>query len=242
MSPLPQIILGIPGPWADRSEITTAIVRHSGGYLFAGMVLMHVETKAMCRVDVAGPDPRLRDAFEIAGGGRLSPQELDAIAKHRHTIYLIGDGGSFDQARTMMRAANALLRCGGLAVKVESAGIAHSAERWNELTESAAPEAILDALVTYIGQPGEFSSCGMHNVGVRDAVVRAPISPVEAADLLHTFLHYIAVETPTVHDGETFSVASDAPRYRMTREDQTDTAPDDPFHNPYGVWRLAPAG
>lgn len=240
MSTLPRIILGISGPWADRSEITTAIMSQSGGYLFAGKVMLHMKTGAHCEVDIAGPDPRMRAAFEVAGGGSFSSSDLDAIAQHRSTIYLIGDGGSFENARTMMQAAQAMLRCGGFAVKVESAGIAHSAEGWSQLTEEPLPHVLLRAFVTYVGQPGEFYSCGMHNLGFRDAIVTAPISSPDAAHLLHTFVRYIALEEPTMQDGETFAVAADAPRYRLTRTDHANHDPEDTFYNPYGMWNLAP--
>ena len=52
MSELPNIIVGIPGSWADRTAIVESIALHSGGYLFAGMVLMHIETKWSCSVEI----------------------------------------------------------------------------------------------------------------------------------------------------------------------------------------------
>lgn len=177
----------------------------------------------------------------VAGRGALSAADLDNIERHTHTVYLIGDGGSFENARTLMRAAQALLRCGGLAVKVESAGLAHTAEHWNQLTDDDwLPVAPLRAFVTYVGERDEFYSCGMHNLGFRDAVLTARVPPAIAASTLSTFLGYIALEDPTIHDGETFSVDADAPRYGVTRSEQTAWAADDPFHNPYGVWRLVP--
>ena len=240
MSQLPRVILCIPGHWADRSDITTSIVKLSGGYLFAGVVMIHIETKAAFTLEVTGHDLRLRDAFEIAGRGTLSEPVLESIDRHTHVLYLIGHGGSFENARGMMRAAQALIRSGGLAVKVESSGLAHTAERWAELTEEPLPIAIHDAFVTYVGEPGEYYSCGMHNLGFPDAVVNAHVPPREAAELLHTFLLYVAFEKPTLNEGETFGVAANAPRYRLSRGDQVTDSPDDPFHNPFGVWQLTP--
>jgi len=238
---LPRVVIGIPGTWTDHSDIVTGIAKHSGGYLYAGMILMHIETRWSCTLEIYDRDPEMRRAFELAGGGQLSDSELDAIDQHTYTIYLSADGGSFDTARTLMRAANAVLKCGGIAVKIESTGVAHSPNRWNELTDDELPLAVLNAFVTYIGDDGFFYSCGMHSIGHRDAVVTADIAPNDAANLLHQFLRYIAFEDPTIHDNETFGVDENAPRYRARKAPCTIFPPDDLFHNPYGVWQLVPA-
>ena len=240
VSEIPKVVIGVPGVWPDRSDIVTAIAKHSGGYLFAGMILMHIDTKWSCTLEIYGRDPEMRRAFEIAGGGRIAESELKAIEQHTNTIYLIADGGSFENARNLMHAASALLKCGGIAVKIESTGVAHSATRWNELADDEVPLAVLNAFVTYVGGDGEFYSCGMHNIGHRDAIVTADIAPNDAVNLLHQFLRYIAFEDPTIHDNETFSVDENAPRYRVCKSPCTMFPSDDLFHNPYGVWKLSP--
>jgi hypothetical protein len=40
-----KIIIGIPSPWTTRSDIVTSILQHSGGFIFAGLVLMDTVTK-----------------------------------------------------------------------------------------------------------------------------------------------------------------------------------------------------
>lgn len=241
VSKFPRIVIGIPGIWPDRSDIVAAIAKHSGGYLFAGMMLMHIDTKWSCTLEIYDHDPEMRPAFEAAGGGRLAESELNAIEQHTTTIYLIADGGSFENALNLVYAANALLKCGGIAVKIESTGVAHSATRWSELADDGLPLAVLNAFVTYVGDDGEFYSCGMHSIGHRDAVVVADISPKDAANLLHQFLRYIAFEEPTIHDNETFSVNEDAPKYRVCKSPCTMFPADDLFYNPYGVWQLSHA-
>ncbi|NEZ68031.1 DUF4261 domain-containing protein [Leptolyngbyaceae cyanobacterium CCMR0082] len=240
VSELPQIVIGIPGAWTDRSDIVTAIAKNSGGYLYAGMLLMHIDTQWSCTLEIYDRDPELRGAFEIAGGGRLSEAELIAIEQHTHTIYLSVDGGSFDSARNLMHAAKALLNCGGIAVKIESTGIAHSPAQWTEWADDELPLAVMNAFVTYVGGDGTFYSCGMHSIGHRDAVVTADIASNDAAHLLHQFLRYIAFEDPSIHDNETFSVDATAPRYRVCQSPCTMFPSDDLFHNPYGVWLLSP--
>ena len=241
MSELPTIVIGIPGKWADRSAIVESIVKHSGGYMFAGMILMNVESKWSCKLEIYEHDPDLRRAFEIAGGGRITDAILDEIDGHTFTFYLSCDGGSFENARALMNAATAMLDCGGLAVKIESTGIAHTAERWRELNQLKLPIALMHAYVTYVGGDGSFYSCGMQSIGFRDAVVTGDISPDAAANLLFTLNSYIAFENATINDGETFSVDAESPRFRIHKRPCQMFPPDDLFHNPYGIWDLTHA-
>ena len=238
MSELPKIIVGIPGTWTDRSAIVEAIAKQSDGYLFAGMTLMNIQTKWSCTIEVYDNDPRLRKAFEVAGDEQFDKQLLDQIDGHTHTIYLVTDGGSPENARAVARAANALLDCGGLAVKVESAGIAHTPVRWRELTELEPSFAMLYAFVTYAGDHGSYYSCGMHNIGHRDAVVTGELPPREATDLLFAFNKYIAIENVVIADGETFGTDAQSPRFRVNKTDCTEFSADNLFYNPYGVYSL----
>jgi hypothetical protein len=237
----PQTVIGIPGRWTNRSDIVASIATRSDGYLFAGMVMMKIETKDTFKLEIHEHDPNLKNAFAIAGRGRLTSEDLEAIGSHTFTLYLVADGGSADAAKKLMHAANALLKSGGIAVKIESAGTAHRADQWAQYCARDNLGALLQAYVTYVGGKGVFYSCGMHNMGYPDAVVEADISPNDAAKLLHMFLGYLLVERPKLNDGETFSIDAAAPRYRLFHEPCTKYESGNFFHNPFGVWKLIPA-
>ena len=132
----PKTVIGIPGTWATRAEIVQAIAKDSGGYIFAGQVLMEVATKNSWTLEVYDHEPNLRSAFEIAGQGAFSSSLLDQIDSHTFTLYVLSDQASTEAARELQKVGSALLDCGGLAVKVESAGVAHTPETWRALTES----------------------------------------------------------------------------------------------------------
>lgn len=182
----------------------------------------------------------MRLAFEVAGGGRLPESELNANEQYTNTIYLIADSGSFENDRNLMCAAKALLKCGGTPVKIESTGFAYLATCWDRLADDELSLAVLNGFVTYIGGDGEFYWCGMHSIGHPDADVAADISPNDAANLLHQFVRYIAVEEPTIHDNETFGPDEDAPKYRMCKSPCTMFPAVDLFYNSSGVWQLSP--
>lgn len=82
----------------------------------------------------------------------------------------------------------------------------------------------------------------MHNLGLPDASVSADLTMQEALRLLKIFLHYTAIEHPTLGDGHTFSLDADSPHYRVMHQDCTAYPPDDPFHNPWGLWHLSRVG
>ena len=238
----PKIILCVPGLWPTRSDVVTTIAGHSDGWLFLGMLLMETATKRTCELEVCGPDERLVGAFTAAGfGGRVDEKILPRIGQHRHVLYAVCDAGSLDAARYAVRAGAALLRAGGLAVKVESAGVAHGPERWGRLAaDDATPFDLYAALVTLVRGEAEFYSCGMHAFGLPEASGPRGLGVDDAAALLNQFNLFQIIDSPRLNDGETFSVDADAPRYRLRRRPCTTYPPDDPFHNPAGVWHLEP--
>ena len=150
MSKSPQTVIGIPGRWLNRSDIVTSIASRSGGYLFAGMVLMRIGTKDDFILEIHEHDPNLKTAFSIAGRGRLTDEDLETIGSHTFTLYLVAQGGSIDAAKKMLHATNGLLKSGGLAVKIESTGTGHRSDQWAEFCAHDHRGSLLQAFVTYI--------------------------------------------------------------------------------------------
>jgi hypothetical protein len=234
----PQIIVGIPGVWKTRTEIVQSIVSNSDGFIFAGTVIMDTKTKEGFPLHVYEHDPSLAKAFKIAGQGRISDQTIDQINGHTFTLYCIIQSTSADSARKMLTIVSALLKCGGLAAKVETSGVAHSADRWKELASGGKPFDLYCAFVTLIGSTEVFYSCGMHNFGLPDACVDSSLPPNEAAAILNEFNCYLLAESPKLNDGHTFSVGQNAPRFVLKKESCKFFPPDDYFFNPHGVWHL----
>jgi hypothetical protein len=240
---VPRIILGIPGKWPTRADVVRAIAEFSGGYLFSGNALMNAKTEQSWPVDVYQHDPKLRRAFEVAGQGLIDDVTLDEIASHTQTIYVLGEDVGLEPARAMLDVGRALLDAGGLAVKVESCGTAHDAKTWRDLSgTSAVPTSLYRALVVLVGKGSRdvFYSCGMHHFGLPDTTVDASVGPEEAATAMNRFNVYQMTDSPALQTGHTFSVAADAPRYRLERRACAQFPAGDPFHNPDGYWHLTP--
>lgn len=232
-------VLCIPGTWADRADLIASLVDNGTDYLFAGGILMHLPTGFTVSLEFEDqPDPNLAPAFRSGGMHWAESPEMTAIDSHSSIAYLVGDGGSRDAAEQLMRAATALLQAGGLGVKVESSGLAHSKTTWLDLTGNVHLFSAYRAYVVTVGSESEIYSCGMHTFGQYDVRVDAAIP--DAGVLAGAFTHYLFSESPQISAGQTFSPEPDAPRYRIESTEPIDYGPDSLFTNPYGTWRLVP--
>jgi hypothetical protein len=235
-SDTPQRILCIPGPWIDRSDLLERVIRDSDDHVFAGGVIMNMETKFMCEAQFQDtPDPGMEKAFaisDVSEGKSFSR----SIASHKSVVYLVGAGGSRAAAESMMVTAGALVKAGGLGVKVETSGIGHTAARWLEFVDNLDHASAHEALVVYINGD-DIRSCGMQNLGLPEAAVE-PGADGASAELLKVYTRYLFKESPTIGEGQTFSVDQSAPVFRLRFEPAYDYGPDSLFNNAHGMWRL----
>ncbi len=238
----PRLILGIPGPWPDAARAMAALNASSPGFRLAGDRFTEVASRAAFEIEVYPYDPRLAQAFEIAGEGRFVPAELAEIGRHRSTIYLVGRGGSVECVRAAVRTAVAVLDAGGIAVKIESTGKAHTAAYWRETAVSSQLSRLYGAMVVLVGGEDFFYSCGMHNLGLPDATVSSALGRAGGAHVLNNFHFYQLAEGPVIKSGHTFQIGADEPVFVVSLAECSLFEPDDPFHNPYGVWRLTKLG
>lgn len=234
------IVIGIPGNWKDIDELRHAIDRHSGGYSYSGMMLLHEDKKSSFGVELVDPTPKLREAYEAASFGHLPEDTLKAIEGHSMVVYLIGEGGSLDKAKALMPAVQAVLKAGGLAVKVESTGKAFSKEDWDALCAVEDATHLYDAFVLKLHAEGDvYYTCGMHNLGFRDAIVGA-VDESTAAFALDVFSMYQILEQPHIRPGESFSAKEDLPSFQISEEKDVRFPPEDTLYNRHGLWILHP--
>lgn len=244
-----KVVVGVPGAWPDAQAAQRALVeRH--GLLFAGDASVLIDTNDPDApdplvIEVQEGDPHLRRAFELAGGGRLPAELLERLGAHTRTLYLVDDeAGTLEAAERLLRTSAKLLDAGGLAVKVETAGLAHAPEAWRELaTLPLGPISLFHAFVLRLFDPGDrvASTAGMHALGLPD-VRTAPgqQDPDEALRTVAAFGLYLLVEAPELRDGHTFSREAGAPLWTLKRGRDDRHEPDHLFANPFGLWTLAP--
>lgn len=236
-----ELILCIPGNWSDESEFLGKIVGDSGGgrFLCAGGKLVDLEANEHILVDLRGPHPALGEAFQIAGRGKLSEEVLARIEQHTAVAYLRFPSDIAGQRERLMKFTRLLARVGGLAVKIETSGIAHTLEHWLGMLTGSPFDLYCASVALVVGDSYHYS-CGMHHFGLPDSAVPKTLAG-DHAEVMNRFNFWRISEQPELANGNTFSVAADAPRLRLTLVEDSRYPADAPFHNAHGVWRLDPA-
>ncbi|PDS76250.1 hypothetical protein [Rhizobium sp. L43] len=139
----------------------------------------------------AEPDDRMSRSFDVCWD-RVEPDAWDpadeqAVADHQSVLYILGP--SMAQAETLkvsmlaLRLVDRLIGAGAVAVKGESAGIAHGLDRWRELIRQAdeaqkAADRLAEQRIgrlAFAKRPlsarGYLESVGFHLVGLPEVYV-----------------------------------------------------------------------
>lgn len=236
------MVLCIPGPWRDGIDLLKAVISRppEGEFIYADGTLTQSSTSDHVLIEFFGPDPDMRRAFQIAGQGRMSQETLDAIAQHASVVFMELPANAIEDPERLTKFTSVIKQAGGLAVKVETSGVAHEWERWLKLLSGSTFDRYCSAVTLIGGDDDYYYSCGMHHFGLPECSLHRSIDPSQGADIIHRFNMYQIVEKPALASGHTFSLAADSPVFRLTREDDTRHDKDDRFHNPHGVWYLDP--
>lgn len=236
-----QIVIGVPGLWKDRTELIQEVVSKSN-YILERNVMHHKEKEIGFEIDIYEQDPSLREAFFYAGGERFNEELLQELEKHTYTVYIIAKVDDTERLQEVIDVGMELLNAGGLALKVETAGVAYLKEEWQELAEDKEIFPMYSHLVTLVGDEEDgYYSCGMQAFNLPDVVLDGGIDPEVAVDLLNDFNLHNILEKPNLKDGDTISFTEDAPVYLLSHYIDNRYEQEDPFYNPCGVWKLESA-
>jgi hypothetical protein len=238
--PEPQIIIGIPGLWKDKSELVQEVVSKSGGYLLAGNIIHNASRNIGFEIDVYEHDPSLAEAFSYASGGRLKSELLAKLNKHSYTAYVISKVKDFKTIKEIIDVGMGLLNSGGIAIKIETVGVAYSIEEWIEIADNKERSIIYSHFVTLIEAEKNYYSCGMQSFGLPDVIIPVQMEPEEAKDLMNDFNLYNMTESSKLKVGETYSTGKGSPIYKLSLLDDFRYEKDDVFYNPCGLWALRP--
>jgi uncharacterized protein YegJ (DUF2314 family) len=244
-----QLVIGIPGPWEDRNAVIGAIANansdlESPRFLAAGGIIMDMKTELSYGFDIYDHDQNMRHAFEAAGQGRFSHEELDKIKGHKYTVYLVYEKpfstialGSLDAARQLIELGIHLLNAGGFAVKIEHSGIAHTEDRWRYYARQGTTLSLYDAFVTMVGSREFNYTCGMHTFGMPDVSLTSDISIDDAPEIINGFNQYQILEKPELYDGTLFATSNCMKPLKISHcsygYDEEEL-----LNNPYGRWHL----
>ena len=176
----------------------------------------------------------------------LKRDDEDKIDQQKSIVYLMINGGSIENAKKIMLAANCFLNIGGYEVKIETVGITHSKETWKKFIEN---DRLMDYIFAFVvtlrsDKEDSYVTCGMHNFGHPDVIVPGYLDYDQANYLAKAFLYYIIKYNRVFRSGDKFRIDENSPNiYRLTYEkchiyDNYDKSIYWRYHNPYGLWRL----
>lgn len=249
-----KIVICIPIALNSRQEIASALENKYGmDYVFIGRVLRSQFTNESCEIDICkvncisdraswiqfNRDANLPHAFKIAEQDQINATTLQKINHHR-VIYLISTNTGYDACLQIARFAQVFLEIGGIAIKVESAGIAHKKDRWLANYDSDDVFDIYSLFVALIQGEDYYYSCGMHNFGKADVALDLNEEIGLAIYVMNVFNYYRLTESPILQDGHTFQPDIASPTYQIEwiQDDQCEM--DSPLFNSYGRWYLNP--
>jgi hypothetical protein len=180
----------------------------------------------------------LKQAFSYALVGKLENELLAKIDQHTFTVYIISKVINLDSIREIIDVGVGILKAGGIAIKIETVGVAYTKEEWGNLAENKDSFPLYSHFVTLVRDENLIYSCGMQSFGLSDVVVSSKIDPAVATDLINSFNLYILLENPEIKDGNTFSIDNESPMYMVSHVTDFRYEEDDDFYNPRGLFEL----
>ena len=235
-----KTILCIPGKWEDSRQLGIAIAENNlMEYFFAGKLLNNLKSKNYYEIDFASKDNRIKQSFEIAGQSTgINHEFLNTLDTHKSVVYLIGETSNKKDTLELCYAANAILKAGGIGVKVETAGVAFTKELWIDLTLGDDPISLFyQFVVNGLVRENSVFSCGMHNLGLKDAMIKDE-QDKEALETLVIFNKYQYLEQAKIIAGQTFCSQENAPIYKIIESKNQPYLNEELFKNPFGMWQL----
>ena len=241
-----QIVICIPIKLNSRKAIADALLdKYGTEYVFMGSSLLKIASKEDCEIQIGDRTYFLDNfsidlvkAIELAGQNTITPTALEKVSHCQQLIYLKSYGVGYDTCLIMANFARVFLNLGGIAVYVESAGLAHQASQWLNCYNST---DVFDIYSLYVGLvEGEdiYYSCGMHNFGKADVALDITEDIGLAIYVMNVFNYYRLTESPILQDGHTFQPDIQCPSYKMELIDDSENYIDSPMFNPYGRWHL----
>jgi len=238
MSELNQqnIILCIPGIWKNHQALLHALLTHETGYIYAGLIVKSLTSEYYAEIEEYKNDPNVSQAFRQQSMNRFSERELQEIEQHNMVIYVICKAGSIALAQQALLLGQALLKAGGLAIKIETSGLTHLRSDWLNF-DAHNPIDIYKAFIPIVSDQKLIYSCGMYQFGKADGCINLKVE--HASFILNQFLLYLLTESPTLIEKQTFSVEESAEKLELYKKESRDFFDEDSLYfNQLGVWML----
>jgi len=227
-----RLTLFVPGAPASEEAWGTAL--RAGGLRLAKGALQGDGVEARVEAEWVANDGQFGQAFSF---GTVDDAGVAAIDAAPGALVLSWHVDLREGRAQVVEAVRRLREAGALAVRIEQSKLGWAIDRWLELFSSDDPSDWHRGAIAFLGGEETFQSCGMHAFSLPDAQGLDGLQPF--AEVLNV---YQLAEDPVIRSGQTFTTDLDTPRRTLERWPDVRYPPDHACHNPYGVWRLGPAG
>ena len=234
-------IFTIPSNWTDESSLSQNLKdANTGFYLDVDMIREEGSDHEGFLIDLRDHDQECSDWFRLTSLGRFTEQTLNTIDEHHSMFYLWCEiDETLEQSNRLLKTAQALLKAGGLAIGVETAGMSYLKENFLEYDTTNGYD-LFKAFVVIVNKGKHLTSCGMHIFGKADAQIASGCE--DAMDTLNTFLLYQLEEDPTITQDQTFSVDKEAEIFHLhILKSSTYYDEESLFYNRHNIWSLEQA-
>jgi hypothetical protein len=257
-----SITICIPINLKHRQEIVAALAnRYGAEYVLMDQVFQSTITQESCVIDICdreiypngdreayfldalrvypnNSEDNLAADFQLAGQDQFDPLTLRQISRCPQIIYLTSTDVGLAACLGMAKLAQVLLQIGGVAIKVESTGIALDKDRWLACSNADDVFEIYSLFVTLIEGEDYYYSNGMHNFGKADVAIALTEDLGLAIYVMNVFNYYRLTESAILQDRHTFQPDITCPKYQLEWIIDRENNQDSYQHNPHGRWFL----
>jgi hypothetical protein len=226
------VALRIPGKWSHPREL---VQRLPDGFRLTPEALV-LPDSSQAEFGAAKADDQFAQIFRSSCRQPATEGELATVNSYTVNIFLRGPGGSMESARTMMRAAAAIVQAGGAGVFIDNSALAHGGQHWLEMTDDGSPDAVSFAFVSIVRGRAEVWTMGMHVMGLRDIVMKRADIESGGFDIVEVIRYVCRGEKP-IDDGHLIADL-DGPRFVARAQESDDKLVGTPMHNPFGRLKL----
>jgi hypothetical protein len=226
------VVLRIPGRWSHPRELIEQLP--TGCRLKPETLIL--PDKAEIGFGAVAADDQFAQIFRSSCRQPATPEELATVDNYTVNFFLSGPGGSLAAARTMMRAAAAMVRAGGAGVFIDNSTLAHGGQHWLELTEDAGPDALSFAFVAIVRGQTEVWTMGMQVLGLPDVLMKRADIEEDGFDIIEVIRYLARGEKPVVDRDVIADLGG--PRFQAFTQPAPEEFIGSPMHNPFGRLKL----
>ncbi len=163
-----EIIISVPGKWKNETELIDNPVQDN--YKYEKNLLSESSGKKSFETVFLPYDDILMNAYIYSGEEYAKQEDINESKRFSFTVYLVGKAEKETDLQQLIKAGAALMRRGGLGIKVENSGIIHSAHDWIGFSKSIKQVSVFQAYIAITHIEDKITSFGLHLFGLPDVL------------------------------------------------------------------------